>query len=317
MKKSILIIIVSILIQACGEATTINNNNIINIIENNNSTKENNSPREENNSSTEDNLTIQNSLKGIELYYANLKQINGNRRYDIEKFDGITSNLVPLYFDFNIKNFIQRDASIEVFQDGQRNSFLNIDYQINNTGQLVASLNQKNIYTLDLISKASIKTSKFEEYRSNIDIEGIVYNIKTSYLSNFYVIEKLFSSEVFESLTAFTEKYKKKSFLGDYFRGLVFAENNKLQEFKDGNYTEAGTYEIKIVNQLEVLTIYPNDSNYYYADKSCYVLSFSRVWKAKCFEKGLQETTLYYDKDVYDDLTFYLREKFISINISI
>jgi len=313
----ILFFILLVSISACGDTTNVTNVYIINS-SNNESQEENNlsnqSHEEENIS---ENINIKNSLKGLFLYQANLKKINGSRRYDIEKFDGMTSNLTPLFFDFKSKNFRIRDKDLEVFVDGKRNSFSNIKYTLNNKGQLVASLNQKNIYSLELISTKKIKKNRVEEYRSNIEVEGIAYEIQTKYLANFYIVEKLATSEVFENLSEFTKTYQKKIFIGNYFRGLVFNKHNKLQELKSTKYSDAGTYEVKKINNLNMLMIYPTDKNYYYSDNSCYILSFSRVWKSKCYLKGNKNNSTYYDKNIYDDLVVYLKEKFISIEISI
>jgi len=302
-----LLFIVLIIISACGDTT-----HITNIYEVNSS---NGDCKEEDNVS--ENIEVKNSLKGIFLYQANLKQINGSRRYDIEKFDGITSNLTPLFFNFEFKDFMIRSKDLEIFVDGKKNSFSNIDYKINDKGQLIASVNQKNIYSLELISTKEIKKTRVEEYRSDIDIEGKAYEIKTKYLANFYIVEKLLTSNVFENLSAFTKKYQKKVFIGDYFRGLVFSENNKLQELKNTHYSDAGNYELKTINNLNMILIYPTNSNYYYADNSCYILNFSRIWKSKCYFKGSENSSTYYNKDVYDDLLLYLKEKFISIKVSI
>lgn len=267
-------------------------------------------------SNNTDGRTIK-SLKGIELYEVNLKQVDGSRRYDIEKFDGITSALTALYFDFDIKDFTLRNLDKEIFVDGQRNSFANIEYSLNPAGQLIASINQKDIYSLELLSSESIKESRVEAYRSDINIEGVAYSIQVKYLSNFYIVDKLLSSDVFSSINAFTENFESNVFIGDYFRGLVFAEDNKLKEKESGEYSDAGTYEVKTLDNINSLMIYPDNSDYYYADNSCYILSFSRIWQSKCYFKETQEEKIFYDKDVYDDLLVYLQEKFISIDFAI
>jgi hypothetical protein len=263
----------------------------------------------------EDNLSNKLSLEGIELYNANLKKVNGSRHYDINKFDGINSDLTTLTFDFDTKSFTTQSQEQEIFVDGQRNSFSNVTYNVNPSGRLHASINEKDIYSLELLSNNAVKSSRLEAYRSDIDIEGKAYEIQTHYLSNFFMIEKLVGSDAFSNLTDFTKAYENKIFLGSYFRGLVF-KDNKLQELKDGNYTDAGSYEIKTVDEIEILMIYPDDSHHYYAKESCYVLSFSRVWKAKCYLKGSENNSTYYDKEVYDDLAEYLKGKFVSFEVS-
>jgi hypothetical protein len=311
--KNVFLLINILLFSSCGDTTNITNVYLMN------SSNEQNVTGQENNLSNEDNniQEVNNSLEGIALYQANLKQINGSRRYDIENFDGITSNLTPLYFDFELKDFTPRSKDLEIFVDGKRNSFSSINYSINNKGQLLASINQKSIYSLELLSDKDIKSSRVEEYESNIDIEGRAYEIQSNYLANFYVVEKLVTSDVFEDLNAFTKKYEKKVFLGDYFGGLVFSKDNKLQEFNEGNYSDAGSYEIKSMDNLNILLIYPDNNDYYYADNSCYILNFSRVWKSKCYFKESKKKSIYYDKDVYDDLLLYLKEKLVSIKVSI
>lgn len=261
--------------------------------------------------------STENSLKGIALYKATLRQINGTRDYHIEAYDGVTADMTPLYFDLETKSFELRDEEQEIFINGQQNSFANLDYEVNASGKLISSSNSQKIYTLSLVGTESIQASYFDEYRSNIEIQGEAYEIEKEYLANFYIVEKLLSSTVFDSINGFVQHYRTRAFRGTYFRGLVFGEENKLREKKDGNYTDAGTYEIKTVDDMKVLLIYPTDSEYYYADNSCYILNFSRIWQSKCHFKGTKETKNYYDKDVYDDLLLYLKAKFIEYTVSI
>lgn len=301
MLKQLLLISISIpliMFTACGSGGSSSN-------------QESSNPEEIDTSST------QNSLKGIELYEATLTQVNGSRQYNIKKFDGITSTLTPLTYNLDLKDFNPQNQDQEIFVNGQRNSFSNINYEVNQSGKLIASANNQKIYSLSLLSTEDVKKTYFDEYRSNIGIEGKAYQIETNYLSNFYLVEKLFSSTVFDNIETFTTNYQNKVFRGNYFKGLVFSDDNKLKELKDGNYSDAGTYEIKTLNNIDILMIYPTDTNYYYAENSCYILSFSRIWQSKCYLKDTKETQSFYDKDVYDDLESYLKEKFVSINISI
>ena len=324
---TILLFLYIFLFTACGDTINIVNETNVYIGEDKDNetntsseTSSSNATRNSNNINQEDNNTDSRTIKslnGIELYEANLKQVDGNRRYDIEKFDGITSSLTALYFDFNIHDFSPRNQEQEIFVNGQRNSLANIEYNLNTSGQLIASINQQEIYSLELLLSERIKASRVEAYRSDIEIEGVAYTIQIHYLSNFYIVEKLLSSNVFSSIGSFTKNYQSKAFIGDYFRGLVFAEDNKLKEKKSGKYSDAGTYEVKTLDNINLLMIYPDNSNYYYADNSCYILSFSRVWQSKCYLKETKKEKIYYDKDVYDDLLTYLQEKFININISI
>lgn len=311
--KSILIIVGLIFVTACRDTT-----NIYQYY----STEQNcTSNQEDNNSSIEENNTsiipLKNSLENIELYQPLLKQVNGSRQYYIDKLDATSNYLLPFSFNFDIKDFEALTEEQEIFIDGKQNAFSNIEYKIDATGKLVAYLGTQEIYTLSLLSTHDINNTWIEGYRTNIDTTGKAYTIEKEYLSNFYIIEKLVTSDVFETLEEFTQKYQNKVFLGDYFRGLTFATNNKLEESKDKNSTTAGTYEIKTIDEQNVLMIYPDDSQYYYADDSCYILNFSRVWKAKCYFKTSKKEELFYDKDAYDDFLFYLQTKFTQVTVSI
>jgi len=285
------------------------------------STEQNTSTeQEDNNDSIEQNNTstaLENSLESMELYQPLLKQVNGSRQYYIDKLDTSSNHLLPFSFNFELEDFEALTEEQEIFIDGKQNSFSSIEYKIDATGKLVAYLDTKEIYTLSLLSTHDINSTWIEGYRANIDTTGQAYTIEKEYLSNFYVIEKLVTSDVFETLEEFTQKYQNKVFLGDYFRGLTFANNNKLEELKDKNSTTAGTYEIKTVDEENVLMIYPNNNQYYYADDSCYILNFSRVWKAKCYFKTSKKQELFYDKDAYDDFLFYLQTKFTQVTVSI
>lgn len=311
-KKSfvILLLLNLLLLTACKDT------HITNIYQEcNNTSQENNSSTQNNNSFEE--TKAEKSLQGIALYNANLKQVKGSREYHIEKYDELTTAFSPLYFDFNLSQFSLRNSEQEILVNGQRDSFANIEYQVNTAGRLMATVNKHDLYSLELISEEPINASWMKEYRSSINIKGKAYEIQSKYLANFFLINKLLTSEVFDNLSDFSNAYQKKVFIGDYFRGLVFAPNNKLQEYKNEKYSDAGSYEIKTVDGIEILMIYPDDSDYYYAKDSCYVLNFSRIWQSKCHLKESTSNSTFYDKDVYNDLLLYLKEKFISINVSI
>jgi len=258
-----------------------------------------------------------NSLKNLELYSANLKLIKGSQRYNIEKIDAQTTNLSSLYYNIETQQFNILENEQLIFVNKERDNHSNIEYMLNSNGDIIASLNEINIYTLALKSTEQINKSYFEEYRSDINITGKAYQTTLNYLSNFYIIEDLFSNRTFDSLSEFTQAYEQKVFLGDYAKGLIFAKDNKLQEFNNGSYSEAGSYEIKNIDNQEILFIYPTNIKSYYANNSCYLLDFSRVWKAKCYLKGTNENKVFYDKNVYDNLLNYLQNSFIKLEFSI
>jgi hypothetical protein len=144
----------------------------------------------------------------------------------------------------------------------------------------------------------------------------MLYETELTYLVDFYTVKDLISDESFDDLEAFVQMYKEKMFEGSVFNGLSFGEENNLTQHTDNNRTEAGSYEIKRMNNQEVLFLYP-DNTKRYGSNACFILDFTRVWKAECQLKGNVEKVNFYDKDVYNNVLKYMQAAFVNVEISI
>ena len=143
-----------------------------------------------------------------------------------------------------------------------------------------------------------------------------MYESKLSYLANTHSVKDLVTDEVFDNLEAFVSAYKSKTFRGSSINGLVFGERNALLQQTEGNVSDAGSYEIKTLDNKEILFLSPTNTKRY-GSNTCYILDFSRVWKSECHLKETSERLNFYDKDVYDDVLKYMQTAFVDINISI
>lgn len=269
-------------------------------------------------SSTETNVEgVEHIFTKKELYSPNLTLLKGSRQYEVNKIDPLTSALSSSYYDFSNESFKDLVSDKQIFVNGKRGSSSDINYELNDNNEIVASFNQEKVYTLSFLSSKKITNQKTQIYRDDINLTGEAYEVSKKYVSDFFVVDDLFSNKTFTNLDEFTQEYRLKPFRGSYLRGLVFFNDNKLQEYNEGNYTDAGTYAIKKIGSQDVLFIYPTNIDHYYAKDSCYILDFARIWKAKCYEKNKEEKEVFYDQDAYDDILDHLKDNFISVNINI
>lgn len=269
-------------------------------------------------SSTETNVEgVEHVFEKQELYIPNLTLLKGNKQYQISKIDPITSTISSSYYDFSNSKFKDLVSDKQIFVNGKRGTSQDINYEFSTNGEIVALFNEEKISTLSFLSKKKINNQKTQIYRDDINLTGEAYEVSKKYVSDFFVVDDLFSNKTFTNLDEFTQEYRLKPFRGSYLRGLVFFNDNKLQEYNEGNYTDAGTYAIKKIGNQDVLFIYPTNTDRYYAKDSCYILDFARIWKAKCYEKNKEEKEVFYDQDVYERISNHLKENFISVNINI
>jgi len=255
------------------------------------------------------------SFKNLKLYKFRLNSVNHQLRYEMDTIDPIEYSVIPHYFNFNSNDYTINTNDKQTFLKGTRGALSNITYSLNKKEAIVATLNNHPIFELSLLSSKSIKRDRLEEYKSKISMEGKEYHIKQHYLNNFYIIKNLKESETFDSLNDFRKKYQYKPFTDNLYFGLVFADDGKLQEQNSTNeYVDAGHYEIKTMDNQEVLLVYPDNLNRY--SNHCYLLDFSRVWESECHLKGETREIKFYDKEVYDDVLNYMQTNFVNVDIS-
>jgi len=267
---------------------------------------------EKNNTST----PITQSFKNKELYSFNLNFLDQRQRYDMKQIDALNSNISYQYFNFDAKTYEVDTTDKQIFVNGKRGAFQDIDYALQTDGSIIASLEDKAIFKLALIEVKEVKTEVLEEYGSKINIEGKRYLTKLSYLANFYTIKDLISNDSFENLEAFVEVYKKEPFRGSVLNGLQFGEESNLTQVFENNSSHAGSYEIRLIDEKEILLLNPNNTKRY-GNNECFVLDFSKVWTAKCHLKSSVETLNFYNKEVYDDVLKYMQNAFVNVDISI
>ena len=256
------------------------------------------------------------SFQSKELYSFNLNFVDHRQRYDMKRIDAINSNITDEYFDFDSDVYEVDTVDKQLFVNGKRGALEKVTYALKSDGSIVASLENQEIFQLTLLEEKTVKKEELEEYGSKITIEGKVYITELKYLSNFHVVKDLISNDSFENLEAFVDAYKEKVFAGSILNGLSFGEDNTLTQHIENNTSNAGTYEIKTVDKKEVLFLYPSDTKRY-EDNGCFILDFSRIWKAECRLKDSYVNVNFYDEAVYDAVLKYMQTAFVNVEISI
>jgi hypothetical protein len=270
-------------------------------------------------STTQPNTTSEmtQSFKGLELYNFNLDLVENQRQYNTKKIDPISAEITPQYYKFSTKSFIQDTTAHTLFVNAKRNSTEDIHYQLNSKGEIEENINDILISTLSYEKKESFSSQEFTPYKSKISIQGEKYLTKKSYQSDIIIVDKLASNSTFDSIESFRDNYGSKPFIGSINHGLFFGTNNQLLELKDGNLTKNGSYEIKKLSGQKTLLISPNNPEIYYANHTCYILDFARVWQGRCYEKESNETIEFYDRAIFEDVQKYLQNSFVEFNLSI
>ena len=263
-------------------------------------------------SSIDSNTSFQNK----ELYSFNLNFVDSRQRYDLKKIDAINAQMTYEFFDFDSDDYEVDSKEKQIFVNGKREDLADASYALDKNGSLEAIINGQKMFLLSLLQEKEIDANRLEEYGSNIKITGKVYESRLDYLSNVHTVKDLVTEEAFDNLEAFVTAYKEKTFAGSSLNGLVFAQNNELNQQTEGNVTKAGSYEIKTVDNKEILFLSPLNVERY-GKYTCYILDFSRVWKSECHLKDSSESLKFYDKDVYDDVLKYMQTAFVDVDISI
>ena len=276
--------------------------------------KENSESREDSNSSNT--ASTSTTFQGKELYTFKLNPMVVKQRYTLQHIEGMAGHLSYEYFNFDTDNYEVDSTTQQIFVNTKRASSEDISYDLNTNGTLVASLNDVEISKLTLLKEEAFKATRSEAYASNITMEGKVYETNLAYEVNFYKVQNLADTEVFENLETFVAKYQSKNFEGSVLNGLRFGENNELLQQVESTLTTAGNYEIKTVESQEILFLNPKDEKRYGKNR-CYILDFSRVWKSECHLKGTEEQVKFYDQDVYEDVLKYMQTAFIDFQVSI
>ena len=256
------------------------------------------------------------SFKNKELYSFNLNFVDSRQRYDLQKIDAVTAQMSYEFFDFDSDDYEVDTKEQQLFVNGKREALADANYALDNNGSLEAMIDGQKMFRLSLLQEKDVDASKLDEYGSNIKITGKVYESRLKYLSNLYMVKDLVTDEAFDDLEAFVTAYKEKTFAGSSLNGLVFSQNNEVNQQTEGNVTKAGTYEIKRVDNKEILFLTPLNVERY-GSHTCYILDFSRVWKAECYLKDSIESVNFYNKEVYDDVLKYMQTAFVNVDISI
>ena len=258
----------------------------------------------------------QTSFQNKELYSFNLNFVDSRQRYDLKKIDAINAQMSYEFFDFNSDDYEVDSKEKQIFVNGKREALADASYALDKNGSLEAIINGQKMFSITLLQENEVDTTRLEEYGSNIKITGKVYESRLDYLSNVHTVKDLVTEEAFDNLEAFVTAYKEKTFAGSSLNGLVFAQNNELNQQTEGNVTKAGSYEIKTLDNKEILFLSPTNTQRY-GSNTCYILDFSRVWKSECHLKGSSESLKFYNKDVYDDVLKYMKTAFVNVDIAI
>lgn len=254
------------------------------------------------------------SFKDLELYSFNLDFSNNILKFKLNEI--ATDRYTYKYFEDS--NYTVDTKNQQILLDGKTRATLNdIEYSLSSSGNMIASFNSLKIFELSIYDKNDTFSSNIlEEYHQNINLVGTKYSARKEYFVNFYTMEDLVSLDNIDTLTDFINQYRSKTFLGSDYRGLIFSQDNKLLEIKNEEYIDAGTFEIKTIDNKDIVFIYPIDTINYSPD-TCFILDLNKVWKSKCYLKDSIKNINLYDDKIYNQVLEYLQTHFTDVAITL
>jgi hypothetical protein len=251
------------------------------------------------------------SFEGLELYSFNREFDEHVLKYRADK---ITSdNYIHHYFNQGVYMQTSNDFQI-LLNTTLRGSYGDIRYNLNSSGGVDATYNDESIFELKINAKESYKAEKLDEYNFAMELEGTQYQVTKRYAQNLYILKDLPSTEYYENIDAFIAKHRSAPFIGSSYQGLIFSHSNKLMELVDGKYVNAGAYEIKTLNEEQVLFIYP-DNQVSYPAHGCYVLDFNHVWLSECYEANQEVNLTLYDLPIYQRVETHLQAHLVDVDV--
>ena len=255
-------------------------------------------------------------LEADTFYQFNLAFDDHQDQYEMTQWNLPEESKTEYRFDFSKKSFELKENEEKLFINNQRKSSKDILYHYQN-GEVVATVDNQDIFKLSLIEKKSITGKReFPPYLTTIDINGEIYTIAKEYLANLYRIKNVSSNSEIDTLDKFIKAHQNTPFTGNQYRGLVFGKNNTLLELKEQKYTNGGFYEIKTIDNKEILFIYPNDTDNYPKD-GCYLIDFNHIEEGECHLKNQIEKLYWYNKNVYDNIVDYLKNSMVEVEIEL
>lgn len=255
-------------------------------------------------------------FKNLKFYGFNMKLFKNKLQFNLNKIDIDRQSILYSYFDFKQGKYELNKEDSLIFVNGERTLVENITYSFDN--QMIKALfNDKNLFELSLIKSEPFTANRLDEYDSDINIKGTKYLFIQRYLTNFYEVEELASKKSFDTISQFIAIHREEPFIEKVSSGLVFDDGNKqLLELNNGRYLNAGYYEVKNINNKEIIFLYPNDLKSY-PPNICYILDFNQIWKAQCYIKGSRRSNILYDENVYTSILEYLNKNFATVQLGI
>jgi hypothetical protein len=252
-------------------------------------------------------------FENLELYGFHLDYSSHQIGYKMRKIEANEYRYTPYTFNFESNIFEIEGDDKQIFVNSERGSSNTISYHLNSSDEMVANEGE-DIFKLSIKAIEEVTLKGLKEYQiKELPLKGKRYILKKEYLSNYYIINKLTSDEVFDNLQEFVAKYSHKPLT----YGWIFAENGKLQmRDRDDNYVDIGAYKIKEIEGQETLFIYYNRPNQHNIH-NCYLLDYATVWEAECHLKNSVEEVNFYNQEIYDTVEKYLQTNFIKATITI
>jgi len=255
------------------------------------------------------------NFEDLELYEFNL-DYSPNKNgigYKMKKIEVNEYRYTSFNFNFESNMFEIEGDDKQIFINNKRGSTNTISYRLNSNEEMVAN-EQDDIFKLSIKKIEEVTLKGLKEYQiKELPLKGKRYVFKKKYLSNYYIINRLTSDEIFDNLKEFVTKYSKKPLT----YGWIFAKNGKLQmKDKDDKYLDIGEYKIKEIDGQETLFIYYNKPNQHDIH-NCYILDYATVWEAECHLKNSVEEVNFYNQEIYDTVERYLQTNFIKATITI
>ena len=315
MSLKIFLLIISLFFYGCNNVTNIDNSQTIiiyNGCNDNNSTIGGNSIEDNINQIVND--TINNSIKNNRYSFNELKGYAFTVAMDKQsiKFElneiGEESIYLHKYFD-GYNYVISRDNKKAIIDNNIEIKISEIEYRLLENGLISARYNSQEIFKLQITNKEKYNSTSLSEIDAdNINLSGYRYSVEEEYLRDFYKIDKIAPGGTFDTLTQFIDKHRDTPFTGATYTGLVFDGSDKLLRLEYGKYREAGSYEVKKINDNNVIFIHPKDTLNYDAN-GCYIFdsSYNIVLKATCFSKNDKNHFYIYDDAILNSILEYLR----------
>ena len=254
------------------------------------------------------------SFKDSTLYSFSTTFKDNTFRYQVQK---LNSKEDLLYYFVDKSYTLDTTKEQIIIDTDTRISSDTLEYTISSNGDIEVSSQNKKLFAYYLMKKSSFSSDKFTPYHKDIKgLKGIEYIAIKKYFVDFYRLQSIVSKDNSKTIDEFINSHRAKVFIGSDSKGLIFKDSSQVIELKNGKSSNGGKYEMKKINNKDILFVYPIDT-INYPSKICYILDFGNIWKSSCHIKNEEENLTLYNNDIYQQIEKNLQDSLISIQITI